>query len=125
MIDREALAWAAGFFDGEGSTSLARSKKQPNSPSLCVSVGQIGFETLTRFQNAVGGLGHIYHVRTVPGTYAFRACKFEHAQAIVAMLWTFVSSVKKEQALNAMRGYHEAPRQPIHLRKRDWHGRLT
>lgn len=124
MANREELAWAAGFFDGEGSTSLSKYRSQPTSPGLAVSIGQIGREALDRFQRAVEGLGRVYEIRTVPGTYMFRTSKFEHGQAIIGLLWLFLCSVKRDQAARVLQAYHQAPRQLIQQRKRDWHGRL-
>lgn len=50
------LAWAAGFFDGEGTVSLIRWKKSPRGKEyLTVSIGQSYVtEELERFGRAVG-----------------------------------------------------------------------
>lgn len=48
-MTREALAWAAGFFDGEGNTSLS------NRGQLTLQIGQSGdTELLDRFRITVG-----------------------------------------------------------------------
>ena len=58
------LAWASGFFDGEGCTGSRVDKRRPNSARIYVSVGQqsksreIVPSVLTRFQRAVGGMGY-------------------------------------------------------------------
>lgn len=46
------IAWAAGFFDGEGHTSC--------TASLAITVGQVNRNNLQRFMEAVNGAGKIY-----------------------------------------------------------------
>lgn len=41
-LDQELLAWAAGFFDGEGTTIAKRDTRRPNYTQLDVSVPQTG-----------------------------------------------------------------------------------
>ena len=97
-MNREELAWAAGFFDGEGGTYIYRSRR------LTLTISQIHPEVLHRFKDAIGGLGFFggpYVKRTQPTAqpwWQFRTSRFEHVQAIIAMLWPFLSSVKREQA---------------------------
>lgn len=108
VVCREELAWAAGFFDGEGSTSFV--KKGRKSLRRCVNLGimQTGSpETLERFQVAVGGIGRIngpYHHRNPVWApfWKFASQRFEHVQAIIAMLWPFLSAAKKEQAARVL-----------------------
>lgn len=105
-IDRESLAWAAGVFDGEGSTFCNR--KTP--PML--TVPQSGSrELLDRFRASVGGLGAIYGPRVMANPRAkvrwdWKSCSFEHAQAVMALLWPFLCSVKRRQMSDAFRKYH-------------------
>jgi len=53
--NREELAWAAGFFDGEGSFSWTEA-----AAFGCTVINQANKEPLERFQRAVAGLGKIY-----------------------------------------------------------------
>lgn len=125
-LDREELAWAAGFFDGEGSTGaygphhayprcqVAQAVDDPARPEI-VPV------TLQRFQRAVGGLGYFSCAITSPAAsaraqYKWHAWSFEHMQAVVAMLWAFLSPMKRAQmrkALKAYHGYTGSRRRPI------------
>jgi len=61
-MDRYELAWAAGFFDGEGWTGTSRSE-QRRSIQTHARVNQADVNgvpaALTRFQVALGGLGRI------------------------------------------------------------------
>ena len=106
--DREELAWAAGFFDGEGSFSWTEA-----AAFGCAVINQTSREPLERFQRAVAGLGKIY------GPYeprhkdrwarkpqwAFRAHRREHVQAIALLLWFKLGSSKKQQALAVLKHY--------------------
>jgi hypothetical protein len=102
---REELAWAAGFWDGEGSTSIV---KRDNS--LVASISQVDdeVESLHRFQNAVLGIGKIYgphrqknmNHRSFFNWHAYGGSK---VQAVIAMLWPFLGNIKKEQAAKALK----------------------
>ena len=99
---REQLAWAAGFYDGEGCMSLT------TATSYKVSIVQVDPAVLLKFQAAVLGLG------TLQGPYKTASMGENHkprwqfvatgasAQAVVAMLWEFLGDVKKEQALKCL-----------------------
>src|SRR6266545_8210041 len=62
-LDRADLAWAAGFFDGEGSTMLHTDESRPGYLRLEVAVPQADHNgvpaVLIRFKDAIGGLGRI------------------------------------------------------------------
>ncbi len=115
VINREELAWAAGFFDGEGCTVLQRSKKHPRT-YLYTSLTQVNLEPLKRFHNAVGGLGVIYgpythgRGRNWAPIHKWHTNKFEHSQAVLAMLWSFLSAPKRAQASAALREVRLSPR---------------
>ncbi len=96
-INREELAWAAGFFDGEGHVGLA-------SRGLRASLTQCDPRPLHRFRAAVLGLGSISGPLRVKGhdnwspRWTWCTQNFEGVQATVAMLWTFLSEPKRDQA---------------------------
>jgi len=97
------LAWAAGFFDGEGHVSASKQAGK-RACNMCIQIAQTDPEVLHRFQRAVGGLGrvvgpHNYGWRDV---WTFRVNRFEHVQAIVAMLWPFLSGLKRADAHRAL-----------------------
>ena len=110
-MDKLELAWAAGFFDGEGYARL-RTTQRPNGKyrHAVLAVAQIDIRPLERFQNAVLGLGKIngpygpYPSQTKNSSpqYRWETAKFEHVQAVVALLWNFLSEPKKEQILKSI-----------------------
>jgi hypothetical protein len=116
-INREELAWAAGFFDGEGSISISQTNKNRGTPkklfwhtNLEISQsGELGHEVLNRFKISVGNLGKVYgpyppakkygHTKI---RYRYMAYKFGDVQAIIAMLWNWLGTVKREQISNKL-----------------------
>lgn len=90
---REELAWAAGFFDGEGNSRL-------NKGYGFISIRQVDKATLDRFQSAVLGLGHIggpYKNKSYAPIYSWYVSSFKDVQAVSTMLWPFLGEAKKSQ----------------------------
>lgn len=96
MSRREELAWAAGLFDGEGSAS--NNRRTATTSSIKLSVGQKDRRVLDRFHAAVG-VGTVYGPRA--GMYYYQAHSLESVQAVVAMLWQWLSPVKRGQISDA------------------------
>jgi hypothetical protein len=107
---REELSWSAGFFDGEGTTGLSKGRYAR------MSIHQVDRRPLDRFQSAVLGVG------SVIGPYPHKNGRWQPihqwrvsgsgAQAVLAMLWPFLSEPKKEQArpvLEVMSAYFSSP----------------
>lgn len=111
-IDREELAWAAGFYDGEGSTFLRKSH-DIKRPSMGIS--QLERLPLERFQAAVGGLGRIYPGSPSSGTtWMWHANRVGDTYTVIALLWHWLSEPKRWQARRVLGYYntdYEARRQ--------------
>ena len=106
------LAWAAGFFDGEGCTVARKRKAEPpNRKAQCyinVTVGQSEPTTLHRFCKAVG-IGKVQGPwdRTPStkkdGSPSPRKPNWEYrvvnnqAHEVMVKLWPYLSDIKKEQ----------------------------
>ena len=90
------LAWAAGFFDGEGTTCRV---KGPTRNATRVSVSQKGLECLLRFQAALGGLGHIYERKCTISLFSIG--RIEDVDIALTRLWPYLSGPKREQAQRA------------------------
>jgi hypothetical protein len=103
MHDREALAWAAGFFDGEGSVFCH--KKEPR---LQVSISQIDPRVLDKFAEAVG-LGKVYgpFKGSTPQTprWNYVIQNIEGAYAVFDLLSPWLGEVKKQQFLRAFANF--------------------
>lgn len=96
------LAWAAGFFDGEGTTVAASHKS--GARSLHMTVAQVQLENLHRLRNALGSRGHITGPRVIEGRkpiYSWRA--YGHiAQECINLLRPYLGREKSEQATTAL-----------------------
>ena len=90
------LAWAAGFFDGEGSTSLLKAQRDKYS-YIRMSVSQKNPDCLHRFKNAVGK-GKIYKSNT-RDVHSWDCYKHDEVLEVLNKLWPFLSEQKKEQAI--------------------------
>jgi len=106
MRTREELAWAAGFFDGEGSVSLVHSKTRI-SRGIVLSIGQTNPGVLTRFKDSVGvGRVHGPYPPTTSNrkpTWRFLASSYKDVQAIVAMMWPWLDPIKRNQATRCLK----------------------
>ena len=119
IIDREKLAWSAGFFSGEGST-LAINTHPRHRPRkrLQVSIAQAEIKALEQFlsafppglvpihgpyKNGIEGRKQIWEIRTA---------KFEIAQYMVAAMWPWLSEIKKAQATKALKAVAEDRKRP-------------
>lgn len=99
---REELAWAAGFFDGEGH-SRAGSRERSG---MCLRITRNDSEVLYRFKNALLGMGSILgpYKRKNGGSdfFEYSLTGGYKVQAAIAMLWPFLGSIKKRQAANTL-----------------------
>jgi hypothetical protein len=108
-VNREELAWAAGFFDGEGNFRISRQN------GLRMTATQTYRPHLERFKAAVSGLGFVYGPYRHGGSdgrkrqpiYHWHASSFEHAQAAAAMLFPFLGEPKRQQILTALRQHRK------------------
>ncbi len=106
---REDLAWAAGFFDGEGNVGFYRNRRWGH---LRLSVAQTDETILRRFNAAVGGLGRLSGPSQPTGLgkkvfWTLTFYGYEYVQAVVALLWTWLSAPKRAQAKTALGAYFE------------------
>ncbi|MEP6693349.1 MAG: hypothetical protein ABJB39_01745 [Chloroflexota bacterium] len=101
MLDRTELAWAAGFFDGEGSTIARTDSDRPGYRQLNITVPQVSRHgvppLLERFQRAMLGMGRVTGP-TDEYVYALRFNAREEAELVLQLLWPDLGSVKRTQA---------------------------
>lgn len=90
------LAWAAGFFDGEGCTTLGRHRDKP--VAFTIQVKQVDIRPLLRFQRAVGDVGRIYIEKRKDRAdiHNWRA-QGRDAMTAMGLLWPWLSEPKQEQ----------------------------
>jgi hypothetical protein len=110
---REELAWAAGFFDGEGHVGLATVNKRKGGNSnkhLHIQLVQTLPGPLERFQEALGGKMYGPYRSSVNGRRPYKQLHFdtfERVQNVACRLWPWLSRPKKDQFKAALLAYHE------------------
>lgn len=114
MSDLTELAWAAGFFDGEGTTchssTMRTEQGLSNGPyvQLQVSVTQMDRRVLDRFHAAVGGVGRVYQLRARRGglsqgaPFRWQTTSRAGGTQVIDALWPFLSDIKRQQATRSL-----------------------
>jgi hypothetical protein len=98
----EDLAWAAGFFDGEGSTVVIHKN---HNISFRMAITQKHPEVLYKLQSAVG-VGKVYLSNKIYKGHKSKLHRWQttnHVDTIKAMeaIWPFLGSQKREQYTRA------------------------
>lgn len=116
MASEAMIAWAAGFFDGEGSITACRDNKNGRRISVQMSVAQSGPIdrpplSLIRFHETIGGVGKIYprpfddRLGKKPMWY-WRASNVDDVRRVVSTLVPYLIE-KIDQVAEAMARRHE------------------
>lgn len=99
-VPETEIAWAAGFYDGEGCATLYRKK---GNAAVRLIVVQRERELLERFQDAVGGLGKFYYnARVRYPIWQWHAGREPEAREVLRILWPYLGRIKREQAERAL-----------------------
>ena len=112
-IDRDhELAWAAGFFGGDGTVGASRSNSDSPARHIRARIAQAGPsgkpEVLTRFLRAVNGIGGIRgpFMPKNPWSrqvqYAWQVGGSLAVESVLESLWPWLHDVKRTQALHAI-----------------------
>jgi hypothetical protein len=116
----EELAWAGGFFDGEGSTYLEKHRTHVGYfvPRIYVpQSSDVGIAPeLVRLKSALADIGTISGVRRPGGNRRpyrrWRVCAADAVQLSLHLLWPFIGEVKRSQARMVMQLVHTQPDLP-------------
>jgi hypothetical protein len=100
MTRETELAWAAGFYDGEGSTVPVRQMKR-GRVTMAVTVSQKDPEVLERFAAAVGR-GYLYPPFRPSASkpnpcWQYRLHRWKHCLEVMDLLWPYLGTLKREQ----------------------------
>ncbi len=107
MYKHTDLAWAAGFFDGEGY--IGTSARGPWI-KIQVTIAQIDRVVLDRFM-AIMGHGSVTGPRSVTNRpkqkpiYTYYAYGFEQCQHMTCLLWQYLSPIKRRQCVQALQAF--------------------
>jgi len=117
-MEREELAWAAGFFDAEGHVSSRHKTAKQGSiwdgRDIVVTISQAHDPAiLERFKAAVGGVGKVFEYSwTDRGTerhdyWRFTATGRENTQTIFAAIAPWLSPIKHNAFVESLARYEE------------------
>lgn len=112
FFEQEAIssnAWAAGFFDAEGSTSLSDHRSHAGYKYVEASITQVSDlsapQELVRFSR-VAGLGDVYgpyaQVGTTKLVYRWRLQRLDEVRRVLHLLLPWLGDAKRAQALAAI-----------------------
>jgi len=93
------IAWAAGFFDGEGTTSILKTQRDKYS-YIRMGLSQKLHECLDRFYSIVQ-VGKIYTSNT-RDIRSWNCYKYDDVVDVLNLLWPYLSEIKKQQALQSL-----------------------
>jgi len=111
----EQLAWAAGFYCGEGSVSPVRQRGKVSG--VRVTIGQKNREVLDRFQEAVA-VGRVngpygpYGGGNGCAMFFYQAHGRDVTRKIRDLLWPWLSMEKREQFDRAFAALADVPEMP-------------
>lgn len=105
------IAWAVGFYDGEGSITCT-SNNGRKYQRLQISIGQKDHDgkiadTLVKFKNIVK-CGYIYQKNRTGkenNQHQFFVTKLKDVNKVINLLWNNLSISKKEQIIKALNLY--------------------
>lgn len=99
------LAWAAGFFDGEGYVGVRRDKRPGRRLTLQIGIEQVDPRPLVRFKAAVDWPGNVVArpARRAPNRQIIHRIIMGHDDVLrtISALWPWLSPPKREQFLRA------------------------
>lgn len=98
MASNLDYAWAAGFFDGEGTTSVLKAQRDKYS-YIRMGISQKNIEPLEKFLKIVEK-GKIYKLKT-RDMYSWNCYRNEDVESVLERLWPYLSTIKKDQANKA------------------------
>lgn len=103
LEDYTELAWAAGFFDGEGTFCLRTHRYKDSTYKYpFASLAQNEAALVDRFHDAVGvGRCHFENSRQV---VVWHATNLEQVQVVVCRLWRWLGPFKRDQARRTLQG---------------------
>ncbi|HEV2249138.1 MAG TPA: hypothetical protein VGT60_01350 [Candidatus Limnocylindria bacterium] len=126
-MDRDnELAWAAGFFGGDGTSSAAFDRSNgPDYRRLHIGIPQAAVNgrvppVLPKFQAAVGGAGSIRGPYTLKNPwsrlpqYVWSLSGTPGGEHVLGMIWPWLDDAKRDQARRAMRAARAGgPHRPL------------
>lgn len=116
MPSNTDIAWAAGFYDGEGTAGCYPNKDKISGRTyhkITMSVSQCDTGVLVKFLSAVN-VGNIYgpfHTKNPKRSnlWQWRVTNLEDIQQAYDLLEPYIGTIKKAQLLKAMQDFDNRP----------------
>jgi hypothetical protein len=96
------LAWAAGFFDGEGCTYLQRYSGQ-NRTCVVLKIVQKDHQVLDKW-SSIFKVGTCYFNENRQ-MYSWQSNTFHQSQFVICLIWPWLGEKKREQYSGVMKQY--------------------
>lgn len=103
-MDTHGYAWAAGFFDGEGSTMFYTNSENGHAVLRC-SISQKDIRVLEKFKS-IFDKGTMVFLKTAE-MHRFATHTFADTQFVIACIWKWLGIKKREQYKLAVQKYYE------------------
>ena len=102
----EQLAWAAGLFDGDGSTYFAKHRTHPGYRTAEIAITQSSIagvpDVLSRFRTVIGNIGHVGGPyggdATHDPVYRLKVYRLTEIETVISRLRPWLGPVKRAQA---------------------------
>jgi hypothetical protein len=96
--NREELAWAAGFYDGEGGVYIKTTNGHRSGSWWSMSIGQKDLRPLVRFQKAIMSRDKIISRKNNAADYYVLQIQSKgEVTRVMNLLWPYLTEPKKEQ----------------------------
>ncbi len=95
------FAWCAGFFDGEGSTTILKAQRDKYA-YVRMNLPQKDRRVLDKF-HSIMKVGNIYKAKTRE-MHSLDIYKRQDVEDTLNKMWPYLSETKKEQAIKAFNG---------------------
>src|SRR5579872_503653 len=114
MTKQTDLAWAAGFFDGEGCTTYTYyHSRKGKRISIELSIAQKDRRVLDKFKRIVGvGQINTWTDKTKRKYYYYTAHTLK-AILVLKIIWKYLSNKKKEQAIPLLKEFRHKQLNPL------------
>lgn len=105
---RENLAWAAGIIEGEGTISgRFGTQSRKRDRGLVIKLKMADQDVIERFHQVIG-FGQVTGPYRPDGIgskplWVWQTGSFEHVQAAIGLLWSWLHKRRREQARRALR----------------------
>jgi hypothetical protein len=114
-INKEAVAWAAGIYEGEGCIACYP-KPVISNTSIVIQLSMIDRDILSRWGEIVGRgrLNGPYCRKEYKPIWTYSMSNYENVQYTIAIFWKWLGARRREQATTVLARYRKLRPEPTH-----------